>query len=173
VEVPRKNTAILKDLIDPGGVVPAQKTGSVYTNSAEATYYELPTWDQFAGAMTSMALAECGGTITLQTKIGSANAPDPFTYQSSVDMTTATTSAQFRSGTFDFDLAGGISQTVTITPLITSDLDVYSPAGWSCKAGGASYPFTTTAIDGGPWTSITLTVPPNQAISCVNQVTLS
>lgn len=171
--VSRKNTAILKDLIDPGGVVPALKSGTTYTNSKEATYYELPTWDQFAGAMTSMALSECGGTVTLQTKVGGATAPDPFTYQSSVDMTTATTSAQFRSGTFDFDLAGGISQTVTITPLITSDLSMYHPAGWTCKAGGAAYPFTTTPVNGGPWSSITLTVTPNQAISCVNAVTLS
>ena len=170
--VSRKNTAILKQIINPGGVVPALKTGGIYTNSKEATYYELPTWDQFAGAMTSMALAECGGTVTLQTKIGTANAADPFTYQSSVDMSTATTSAQFRSGTFDFDLAGGISQSVTITPLITSDLSIYDPVGWTCKAGGAAYPFTTNPIAGGPWSSITLSVTPNQAISCVNSVTL-
>lgn len=173
VEVTRKNTAILKDLIDPGGVVPAEKTGAEYTNSQEATYYELPAWEEFAGAMTSMALAECGGTVTLQTKVGAASAPDPFTYQSSVDMTTATTSAQFRSGTFDYDLAGGIEQTVTITPLVTSDLDAYSPTGWTCKAAGESYPFTATPIDGGPWSSITLTVKPNKAISCTYQVTLT
>ena len=34
-------------------------------------------WTQFAGAMTSMALAECGGTVTLQTKVGSAAARRP------------------------------------------------------------------------------------------------
>ncbi len=168
----RKNTDILKQIVAPGGVVPAQKSGATYTNSQEATYYELPTWDQFAGAMTSMALAECGGTVTLQTKIGAATAADPFTYQSSVDKTTATTSAQFRSGTFDFDLAGGGSISVTLSPVINSDQNLYSPVGWSCKAGGVAYPFTATPIVGGPWTSITLTVSPNQAISCINSVTL-
>ena len=101
-----------------------------------------------------------------------ANAADPFTYQSSVDMSTATTSAQFRSGTFDFDLAGGISQSVTITPLITSDLSIYDPVGWTCKAGGAAYPFTTAPVAGhAPWTSITLTVLANKAVSCTQQVT--
>lgn len=173
LEVTRRNTEILKDLIDPGGVVPAEIDGGQYVNSQEATYYELPEWGQFTGAMTSMALAECGGTVTLQTKVGTAAAPDPFTYQSSVDMTTATTSAQFRSGTFDYDLAGGIQQTVTITPLITTDLDSYSPVGWSCKAAGENWPFTATPIDGGPWSSITLTVQPNKAISCTYQVTLT
>lgn len=168
----RKNTAILQDIVGPGGVVPALKSGSTYTNSKEATYYELPTWDQFSNAMTSMALAECGGTVTLQTKIGSVGAADPFTYQSSVDLTTATTSAQYRSGTFDYDLAGGVSMNVTITPLETSVLDLYNPGGWTCKSAGVAYPFTTTPVNGGPWTSISLTVSPNQAISCVQQVTL-
>lgn len=168
----RSNTEILKQIVGPGGVVPAQVSGSDYTNSKEATYYELPQWDQFAGAMTSMALAECGGTVTLQTKIGSANAADPFTYQSSVDLTTATTSSQYRSGTFDYDLAGGVSMEVTISPMATSVLDLYDPAGWTCRSAGISYPFTTTPIDGGPWTSITLTVSPNKAVSCVQQVTL-
>lgn len=169
----RQNRAILKDLISPSGPVPAIPSGGPYTNAGQATYYELPNWNQFAGAMTTMALAECGGTVTLQTKVGNVNAGDPFTYQSSDDLTTATTSAQFRSGTFDIDLGGGTSKSVTITPLITSNLSRYSPAGWSCKAAGADYPFVATPIDGGPWTSITLTASPNNAISCVNQVTVS
>jgi hypothetical protein len=152
--------------------VPAVQTGGVYTNSQEATYYELPVWSQFSGAMTSMALAECGGTVTLQTKVGSANASDPFTYQSSVDLTTATTSAQYRSGTFDYDLSGGGTVQVDITPLPTSTLSEYAPVGWACKSGGASYPFVATPVDGGPWTKITLTVAPNTAISCVNTVAL-
>jgi hypothetical protein len=168
----RQNRAILKDLIAPSGPVPAIPAGGPYTNADQATYYELPNWNQFAGAMTTMALAECGGTVTLQTKVGNTTAGDPFTYQSSVDLSTATTSAQFRSGTFDFDLAGGASKVITITPLITPSLSRYHPAGWSCKAAGADYPFTTTLIDG-VWSSITLTVSPNKAVSCVNSVTIS
>ena len=168
----RQNRAILKDLISPSGPVPAIPAGGPYTNADQATYYELPNWNQFAGAMTTMALAECGGTVTLQTKVGATNAGDPFTYQNSVDLSTATTSAQFRSGTFDFDLSGGTSKTVTITPLVTSNLSRYHHVGWTCKAAGADYPFVATPIDGG-WTKITLTVSPNKAVSCVNQVTVS
>ena len=150
----------------------ATQTGGVYTNAQEATYYELPNWTQFTGAMTSLALAECGGTVTLQTKVGTANASDPFTYQSSVDLTTATTSGQYRSGTFDFDLSGGGTTSVEITPLDTSTLSDYTHVGWTCKSGGANYPFVATPIAGGPWTKITLSVAPNTAISCVNQVAL-
>ena len=171
--VTRENRAILQDLIAPGGVVPAQPVGGPFTNSQSATYYELPNWSQFSGAMTSMALAECGGTVTLQTRVGTAAAADPFTYQNSVDLSTATTSSQYRSGTFDFALAGGASITVDITPLSTSTLERYQPVGWTCRSGGVSVPFTETPIDGGPWTKISVTVSPNQAISCVNEVSLA
>ncbi|MCE9621900.1 MAG: VWA domain-containing protein [Actinomycetia bacterium] len=169
----RPNRDILKQFIAPSGAVPAVQTAGVYTNAAQATYYELPNWTQFSGAMTSMALAECGGTVTLQTKVGTTNASDPFTYQSSVDLTTATTSALYRSGTFDYELSSGTAINVSISPMATSTLDDYNPVGWSCKAGGANYPFTTSPIDtGSPWSKITLSVAPNTAVSCVMTVAL-
>jgi len=169
----RPNRDILKQFIAPSGAVPAVLTNGVYTNSAQATYYELPNFTQFAGAMTSMALAECGGTVTLQTKVGTASAADPFTYQSSVDLTTATTSAQYRSGTFDYELSTGIAITTTISPMETSTLDAYNPVGWSCKASGVDYAFTTSPIKtGSPWNKITLSVAPNTAVSCVMTVAL-
>ena len=169
----RANRDILKQFIAPSGVVPAVQTNGVYTNSEQATYYELPNFNQFAGAMTSMALAECGGTVTLQTKVGSASAADPFTYQNSVDLTTATTSAQYRSGTFDYELSGGVSVTTTISPMETSTLADYAPVGWTCKSAGVNYPFTASPIaTGSPWQKITLSVAPNTAVSCIYQVTL-
>ena len=169
----RPNRDILKQFIAPSGAVPAVLTNGVYTNAAQATYYELPNFTQFAGAMTSLALAECGGTVTLQTKVGTTNAADPFTYQSSVDLTTATTSAQYRSGTFDYELSTGTAITVTISPMETSTLDAYNPVNWACKAGGANYAFTTSPIKtGSPWTKITLSVAPNTAVSCVLTVAL-
>ena len=169
----RPNRDILKQFISPSGVVPAAQTDGVYTNSAQATYYELPDWSSFSGAMTSVALAECGGTVTLQTKVGSASAAGPFTYQNSVDLTTATTSAQYRSGTFDYDLSGGAAVTATISPMETSTLADYAPVGWTCKSRGVDYPFTAAPIySGSPWQSITVRVGPHTVISCVYQVTL-
>jgi hypothetical protein len=165
----RTNTAILQQLIAPAGVVPAIPAGGPYTNASEATYYELPAWTQFSGAMTSMALAECGGTVTLQTKVGGTAAPDPFTYFNSVDKSTATTSSQFRSGTFDYDLAGGVSVDATISLLNADNLTRYHPVSWSCKSGGADYPFTLTPGAGG-WSDLHVHVVPNQAISCVQLV---
>ena len=168
----RYNRDILAQLIAPGGVVNGEPAGGPYTNSAEATYYVLPQWEQFSGAMTGMALAECGGTVTIQTRVGSAAAADPFTYQNSVDLTTATTSQQFRSGTFDFDLGGGVSVDAEITQLNLSSNNRYEPVSWACTSAGAPYPFTMTPIDGGPWQEIHLTVSPNTAISCIQTVRL-
>ena len=169
----RPNRDILKQFVAPSGAVPAVVTNGVYTNSGQATYYELPDWTQFSGAMTSMALSECGGTVTLQTKVGTANAADPFTYQNSIDLTTATTSAQYRSGTFDYNLSTGTAINATITPMETSTLADYNPGAWTCTAAGVNYPFTTAPIAAGsPWNKITLSVAPNTAISCVLQVTL-
>ena len=169
----RPNKDILKQFISPSGVVPAAQTDGVYTNSAQATYYDLPDWSLFSGALTSVALAECGGTVTLQTKVGSASAADPFTYQNSVDLTTATTSAQYRSGTFDYELSGATAVTATISPMETSTLADYAPVGWTCKSRGVDYPFTAAPIySGSPWQSITVRVGPHTVISCVYQVTL-
>ena len=78
----------------------------------------------------------------------------------------------FRSGTFDIATPGGAAQTVTITPQEFTDLRRYVPGGWTCKSGGAAYPFTTEIVAGhAPWTSITLTVLANKAVSCTQQVT--
>ncbi|MEQ1698554.1 MAG: VWA domain-containing protein [Ilumatobacteraceae bacterium] len=168
----RANTAILAQIVSEGAVVPALYDGTKYTNAEVADFYAMPNWAQFAVALNAMALAECGGTVTVQTKVGLAAAADPFTYQNSADLKTATTSSQFRSGTFDFDLSGGATRTVDITPLNVSGLTKYEPVGWSCKSAGADYPFTATPISGSPWSKITLTVSPNQAISCVQTVRL-
>ena len=169
----RANTAILAQIVSEGAVVPAIFANGAYTNAAVADFYVLPNWSQFAGALNAMALAECGGTVTVQTKVGTASAADPFTYQNSVDLTTATTSGQFRSGTFDFELAGGTSRVVDITPLNVSGISKFAPVGWACTSAGAAYPFTTTPISGSPWSKITLTVAPNQAISCIQTVRLT
>jgi len=168
----RPNTQILAQIVSEGATVPAVPQGGPYTNAAVADLYVLPNWNQFAGALNAMALAECGGTVTVQTKVGTASAADPFTYQNSVDLTIATTSSLYRSGTFDFDLSGGASVSADITPLNVSGLTNYEPVSWSCKSGGANYPFVATPISGSPWSKITLTVAPNQAISCVQTVRL-
>lgn len=157
-----------------GGYVEATPRGGPYTNAAAADLFVLPNYTNFSSALSSVALGQCGGTVTVQTRVGSAAAQDPFTYENVATKEIVQTSAAYRSGTFDIALPGGAATTVTISPQQFTNLVRYSPAGWSCKSGGENYPFTTVPVDGhAPWTAITLTVNPNQAVSCVQQVVLT
>jgi hypothetical protein len=157
-----------------GQFVEALPRGGPYTNAAAADLFVLPNYSNFGSALASVALGQCGGTVTIQTKVGSSSAQDPFTYENTTTHETVKTSAAYRSGTFDVALPGGASTTITISPQDFSNLVRYQPAGWSCKSAGVAYPFTVVPVPGhSPWTSIELTVSPNKAVSCIQQVTLS
>ena len=159
---------------DAGSFVQAVLSGGVYTNASVADLFVLPDYSQFSQALSTVALGQCGGTVTMQTRVGANPAQDPFTYQIAPSNEIVQTSAAYRSGTFDVALPGGASQTVTIAPQDFTDLVRYAPVGWTCKSGGVSYPFTVAPIAGhAPWTSIQLTVGPNQAVSCIQSVTFS
>ncbi|MGB8862297.1 MAG: hypothetical protein WCC60_23785, partial [Ilumatobacteraceae bacterium] len=155
-----------------GGFVEALPRGGPYPDAAAADLFVMPNYTNFANALAAIALGQCGGTVTLQTKVGTTSALDPFTYQISTTNETVQTSPAFRSGTFDVALPGGSPQEVTISPQDFTSLAGYTPNGWSCRAGGAPFTDFTVApvANHAPWTSITLTVNPNKAVSCVQQV---
>ena len=154
----------------------------VYDNPKQANLYISPDWSKFGAALRSVALAECGGTLTLQTKVGGVAAADPFTYQKTKvfdylgapltsDMTIVTTTRAFPSGTFGLDLDLGKAVTLEIQPQNLSDLTAYSPAGWSCKVGLNARSFTVVPILDSVWTGIRVSVGANEAVSCVLSVT--
>ncbi len=160
------------------------------TNAASANLYVLPQWDRLSNALFSIAMAECGGTVTLSTKVNGGNAaPDPFTFQNSkvwtvgtppVELeyppTVVTTSPAYKTRTFSFDMSDGLPRTVEIIPHDLSSLIGYAPAStpWTCKAGitQLSAPnMEAVTIPGEPWTGVRLRVAPNTAISCTLNVT--
>ena len=167
----KTNTNILGELITTGAWTPAAPAGGPYTNADVADMYVLPNWNQFAGALNSLALNECGGTLTVQTKVGTTAAADPFSYLNSKSSTYVTTSSLYKSGTFDFKTAIPIS--VTLTTQNVTGLERYTHVSWACKSGGVTVPVTTAAVAGSPWPSATVTVSPNSAISCVQTVALT
>ncbi len=180
VNAPLKNYATIGNLVVgntsgyEGGFVEATPRGGPYTNSAAADLFVLPNYANFGPALASVALGQCGGTVTMQTRVGTTAAQDPFTYENTTTNEIVQTSAAYRSGTFDIALPGGAATTVTISPQQFTNLVRYTPAGWSCKSAGVAYPFTTIPVAGhAPWTSIQLTVNPNKAVSCVQQVVLT
>jgi hypothetical protein len=175
-----QNSTILARLIsgnDNG--TPAVWNGSSYTNAAVADMYVTPNWSQFGTALEAVALGECGGTLTLQTKLGGTTpAADPFRYQNSavtdsagapvaLKPTVVTTNQQFVTGTFDFAVPNGQFITVDILPLNYSELKAYTPGAWSCRAGNQPRPFELIDIpDAGAWKGVRVRVAANEAVSC-------
>jgi hypothetical protein len=156
---------------NPGNVnTPFDDTGE-YTNAPVADLFVLPSYADFNKAMKDIALGQCGGTVTIQTRINATAALDPFTYQNMTTLEVVKTSAAYRSGTFDVALPGGSATTVTISPQEFTSLNKFKPVSWSCKSAGVAVPFVQEPVpDHAPWTSIKLTVAPNQAVSCIQQV---
>lgn len=155
-------------------------------NAKVADLFVLDDYDNFAQALQSVALAECGGTLTVSTRVGSTRAADPFTYQNSkvfnssgadleVQPTVVTTSSTFPTGTFDFEIPDGSYVTVELMPHNLSDLTGYSPVGWSCKSGitpitGLEFP-PVNDVEYPGWTGVRVRVAANQAVSCTLNVT--
>ena len=181
----RGNAVILANLIagnDSG--VPAYPVGGPYVNTDEANMYVLPNWNQLVGAMKSVALGECGGTLTLQTKTGGTPAPDSFIYQRSavldpvgvpleVQQTTVTTSQQFTAGTFDMTIPDGQFVTVEVRPQNYDALTAYTPGLWSCQAGITPRSFEAFDLGvGGGWEGIRVQVAANEAVACTLSVSL-
>ena len=176
-----RNSVILTRLITGNDFgEPAQSVNGEFVNAESANMYLLPDWNQFAAALESVALAECGGTVTIQTRLGGAAVPDPFEYQHTATTDRSglplqaskeivRTTRTYPSGTFDFALEGGEWVTVEIQPLVPAST-LYSYAGWSCSAGGKAKTIQTFAVEGGPWSGVRVQVQPNEAVSCVMQV---
>ena len=177
-----RNSVMLSRLIagDDTGI-PAQLVNGQYINSDVANMYLLPEFSQFTAAMEAVALAECGGTLTLQTRVGSTAAADPFTYQHSASRNSAdvpiqtsgdvvTTTRSFPSGTFDFSIPNGEFVTVEIQPVDLSLLTRYTHVSWTCTAGGVAKPITTFQVPNTAWTGIRVQVRANEAVSCVQSV---
>jgi hypothetical protein len=188
VSTPKTSDQILAQLIagnDIGERAEDLNSDGVFDNPKQANLYITPSWSMFSAALRGVALAECGGTLTLQTKVGTAPAADPFTYQKTKvfdylgapltsDMTVVTTTRAFSSGTFGLDLDDGRPVTLEIQPLNVSDLTAYTPVGdgWTCKVGLTTRAYTLVPTTGFPgWNGIRVQVGANEAVSCVLSVT--
>lgn len=127
---------------------------------------------QFATALTQIALAECGGTLTVQTRDGAGNPADAdITY--SVGGEQVTTTRIQKARTFQVDLSGVPSRTVELVPQDLTGTG-YSASGWGCRAGGADIA-EGAGFDlieaGNPAAGVSVTVSSNAAVSCTLAVT--
>jgi hypothetical protein len=184
------NWKIIGRLVAGGdtAVEEATPANGPYVNVETANLYRSSNFAQLPVALKSIALGECGGTLTLQTRMNGGSVNDPFQYQNSAQYSadgspilggdvgsTVTTNRQFTTGNFDFEISEGLYRDVVIMPANFSDLIGYQPAGWSCRAGGAERSFEVVDIPeappGTPWKGIKVRVAANEAVSCIQSVT--
>ena len=105
--------------------------------------YSSAVWADLEFALKAIALGQCGGTLTLQTRLGGTTAAnDTFTYSNTLDNTKVETSGSKRSGTFDFAVPGGGTVTAEIQQQNATASRTTPRRGWSCKADGV--PVTPT-----------------------------
>lgn len=182
--VPVARTEILARLIGDA-VPPTTGPDGQYNNAKQATLYSTPDWTQLPKALKAIALGDCGGTLTLQTRLGSAGAPDPFRYQATnqfaadgteltTDRPVVYTNREQTTGNFDLAIESGLFRDVVVMPENYSDLRSYQPTGWSCRAGAEARSFQLVDIPGdetSPWKGIKVRVAANEAVSCIQTVT--
>ena len=174
----------------PSGQVPAiYDSGSgEYTNPETADFYLQSDFDAtaFAAAMKAAALKDCGGTLTIQTRyVGGGNVPDEFVYENveyrddtgtpvEAEARRVTTSASFRTGTFDFEIPSTSSHfTVDVVPQELQTLTGFTFQGWSCRAGATQKTggdMVSIPIDGSSYEGFSVTVKANEAVSCIMEV---
>ncbi len=171
----------------PTGQVPAiyDSVNKVYTNPETADFYLQSSFDAdaFAAAMKAAALKDCGGTLTLQTRYpDGSSVAEEFVYENveyrddagtpvEAEARRVTTSAIFRTGTFDFEIPSTSSYfTVDVIPQELETLSGFTPVGWSCRAGASSKTITSIPIDGSPWEGFGVDIYANEAVSCVLEV---
>ncbi len=178
--ISKTGATIVKDLvstIEPA--IEAVPPNGPYTNADTARFYQAADFTYFDEALRAAALNECGGTLTLQTRVNGTPANDEFVYENSEtrdasntptgDPTrTVTTSSLYRTGTFDFEIAGALPYHVDVIPQSLQTLEGFNPvggaggSGWTCRAGSTDLTGSVTvqAIPASSFFKFTVDVAP-------------
>lgn len=130
---------------------------------------------RLASALSAIALSECGGTLTVQTREQPSNTtagidvtyridrPDPQPDEQS------TTSAIRKAAAFNVGTASGAPTTVRLIPEINTP--GWSAVGWSCTSAGVDLGSDYGQVSADPIDGIDVTVRSNGAVSCTMRVT--
>lgn len=163
---------ILANLVD------ATDSGIQYngSNAEQANLYLLNGFGGLTDALRTVALKDCGGTLTIRTRLASGGDGEKFVPEvvyENVGVTgdggatrTVATSGSFPTGTFDFELAGA-SVTTQVIPQISSNLTNYRLDRWECRAGPTELAETEIDLEGSTdFKGVEVTLGANQAASC-------
>ncbi|MEZ5250742.1 MAG: hypothetical protein R2713_16485 [Ilumatobacteraceae bacterium] len=150
--------------------------GGPYTNAAAADLFVLPNYANFGNALSAVALGQCGGTVTMQTRVQCLDRALP-RIRSRTRTPRPTRSCRRRRRT----AAARSTSRSPVAPRPRSPSRRSSsltspdtPAGFRpARAVVSRIRSETAPVDGhAPWTAIRLTVNV-QAVSCIQQVVLT
>lgn len=121
-----------------------------------------------ASALAEIALSECGGTLTVQTRTPSGTTSDiDVTYR--VGPEQSSTSGVRKAAVFDVATESGAAVSVQLLPEI--ETPGWSATGWSCTSKGADLGSDYGLIEAAdPGAGIDVTVRANGAVSCTMTV---
>jgi prepilin-type N-terminal cleavage/methylation domain-containing protein len=144
--------------------------GSDWSNPETADMFITSDFSALPSALSTIAVGQCGGTLTLQTRLESGDsAPSDVTYE--VAGRTATTSVISRAVAFDITTPSGGAVNTRITPL-PLDASGYVAKSWACTSKGNPHP--TTLVDPvDPVAGLDLTIAANEAVACTLTVATS
>lgn len=149
--------------------VESQLVDGSWTNIDDADLLVSPSWSELPAALKSIAVGQCGGSLTIKTVLPDGSLPNAsFTYETGGE--TVTTSRLARAAAFDLDITGGGTTDATVTP--QSFDPAYTATGWSCSKRGITMTSGWSLVTpGSPEDGVTVTVGANEAVSCAMTVT--
>ncbi len=130
-------------------------------------------FSQFGGALEAIALSECGGTLSVQTRLQSTGQPvsATVTYEVTGDglpLVESSTSAVSKSAVFDIATESATDTTVLLKPR-TFENTGYTPVSWQCRSKNVvvTDPAKVDTVSGDPADGLDITISANEALSCV------
>jgi len=160
-----------------------------YINSDVADLY-IPDWSVLDEALRAVALGQCAGTITLQTRLAVPDADGefphldrPVRYQAQTvrlpdgtdgaeKETYAETNVATTARSFDLAIPDGSYLDVEMVPLLFSDLDDrgYSTNRWECTSAGTPVATPVVPTENPSWHGFAVRVNATRAVSCTHFV---
>ncbi len=164
--------------------------GGEYVNPDTAELY-IPDWNLLPEALRAVALGQCAGTLTLQTRSAVPDGAGKFPYldrpvrylAQSVTNPDGTpgkeqekyveTNVQFTARTFDFEIPGGAYVDIEMVPMDFSDLASrgYTTNRWECTIAGVPVTGLVSVPTANPtFSGFAARVGANRAVSCTHFV---
>jgi hypothetical protein len=141
---------------------------------SEADILTTTDFTRFGSALEQIALGECGGTLTIQTRLDTSGSPPVgamVTYEvSGADhpLTESTTSAVAKTGVFDIATDGAAEEQVLLRPRPLTGSG-YNPSRWECRSRNVvvTDPDKVSANGATAADGINVVVSANEALSCI------